>query len=372
MRHRILMNGMRAMTTTMLKRADQLDATELAQWQRLRQGRCDLASPYFSPEFFQAVATTSRTARVAVGYDDAGPCAFLPLHKTASGIAVPIGGALNDLHGMIAAPGCGLEPAALLAASGTALMSLRHAPIASLPIKATGQRHAFHVVALSRGFAAWDEDRRSFAKSAFRAIRTRADKAAKLHGPLTFRFAETDASVLRQLQTWKRVQYEQTRQPDPLARIWVQQLIEQLHQTPSSAPLRGQLSSLWFGDRLAAAHFGLRSADILHYWFPAYDPAFAELSPGNLLLYRMIAAAAADGCTAVHLGAGDVRYKLEFANVALPVVATTAFAGSLAGRAAAATGQVLTSLGGALPERWRDQPAKAWRRLDRELALRAA
>ena len=31
------------------------------------------------------------------------------------------------------------------------------------------------------------------------------------------------------------------------------------------------------GERLVAAHLGMRSRTVWHYWFPAYDPAFAKI-----------------------------------------------------------------------------------------------
>ncbi len=353
------------MAREVIRTAQELTTAEDAAWRSLVAGDPALASPYFHPDFFHAVAGQCRTARVVINEIAGAPVGFLPLHVTAARIAQPIGGLLSDLHGVI---GQG-DAAAMVAATGTACLPMRHVFGAS---SVAAQRHAFHIIDLRDGFAAWEDDRRSFAKSAFRAIRTRADKASKAHGSVRFKFDEAAPQALAMLVTWKRAQYAETRQPDVLARPWVQGLLRHLLDAGPDAGVRAQISTLSFGGKLAAVHLGLRTAKILHYWFPAYDPEFAELSPGNILLRRMVEAAAAQGCQAVHLGAGEVRYKLEFANLALPVAARTVFASSLSGRAAATAGRVLAGVTRALPERLREHPVKLLRRLDRELSLRAA
>lgn len=71
----------------------------------------------------------------------------------------------------------------------------------------------------------------------------------------------------------------------------------------------GVLSTVHIGDRLVAAHFGIRSGHVLHWWFPVYDPAFAQLSPGWILLREVIDAAAEIGITRMDLGRGDDDYK---------------------------------------------------------------
>jgi len=50
------------------------------------------------------------------------------------------------------------------------------------------------------------------------------------------------------------------------------------------------------------------------YWNGGYDPAFAELRPGFLLLLRMFEDACADGTKRLDLGGGDHDYKLRFAD----------------------------------------------------------
>ena len=171
--------------------------------------------------------------------------------------------------------------------------------------------------------------------------------------------------------TWKRQQFEATGQTNVLEVDWVNALVRNLMNQPVGSPLRVQLSSLFFGERLVAVHLGLRTATTLHYWFPAYDAEVQELSPGNILLYRMAQEAAREGVQQIHLGAGDYRYKHEFANCSMPLVATTVMAPSLPGRLAEAGQHLVGLLERGLPAKLAPLPGGALRRLDRHLAFRA-
>ena len=226
-----------------------------------------------------------------------------------------------------------------------------------------------HVIDLGEGFAAYEEGRKAFAKSAFRAIRVRAEKAEKQHGPIKHVFEDRSADALKQLVAWKAEQYRATGQIDVLSVGWVKGLVADL-LSASDGAVKAQLSSLWFGDRLAAAHLGLRTGTAMHYWFPGYDPEFAELSPGNILLHRMAKAAAEEGVRAIHLGPGDYRYKLEFANASLPL-AEGVILGGLVGTLAMAGSGLIDALGRRLPERFAHLPSGLARRIDRQLAFRS-
>ena len=69
-----------------------------------------------------------------------------------------------------------------------------------------------------------------------------------------------------------------------------------------------------------AAHFSMRSSNVWHYWFPAFDPQFQIYSPGVLLLLEMIAGAPKLGIKTIDFGKGDQDYKLRFANRKVPLI----------------------------------------------------
>ena len=53
----------------------------------------------------------------------------------------------------------------------------------------------------------------------------------------------------------------------------------------------------------------MRSGGVLHWWFPVYDPPFAALAPGWMLLRELVGAAPSLGVTRIDLGRGDDEYK---------------------------------------------------------------
>lgn len=354
-----------------------LGAEERSAWSSLLSAGSPAPSPYLTPEFFDAVAAVRPSARVLVGREAGVPVLFFPFHRGGltgmAGLGRAIGGPVNDVQGVVARPGLDLDARTVLQQAGLSMLTLRHAA-ADDPIFGGGAspgRHAGHVIDLSDGFAAYEQARASFAKSAFRAIRTRLAKAEGQHGPVRHVFSDADPASLAELMTWKRQQFAATRQTNVLEVTWVDALVRTLLNRPPSSPLRAQLSALYFGDRRVAVHLGLRTATTLHYWFPAYDAAVQELSPGNLLLYRMAEEAAREGVRQIHLGAGDYRYKHEFANCSMPLVAATFMAPSWPGRLAEAGRRMVGALERSLPERLAAWPGGALRRIDRHLAFRA-
>ena len=72
-------------------------------------------------------------------------------------------------------------------------------------------------------------------------------------------------------------------------------------------------------NELIAAHMGMRSHSIWHYWFPAYNPRFSKYSPGLILLLKMAESAASLGLSRIDLGRGDEQYKSRLASGVITV-----------------------------------------------------
>ena len=103
---------------------------------------------------------------------------------------------------------------------------------------------------------------------------------------------------------------------------------------------------------LIAAHFGLLDGTALHCWFPVYDVEFARLSPGRLLLARMIDAAADRGIVRIERGVGTATAKTDFANEEVAFGRGLLLADGLRGAA----------IRGALAARWRGEALASWAR----------
>ena len=89
------------------------------------------------------------------------------------------------------------------------------------------------------------------------------------------------------------------------------ELLQDLSRTTEPG-FKGILSALYFDDRLVAVHFGMMTGQVLHWWFPAYDPSLRKYSPGLILLLETARTAAQQGIERIDLGKGEERYKLSF------------------------------------------------------------
>jgi CelD/BcsL family acetyltransferase involved in cellulose biosynthesis len=300
---------------------DALTAEELDAWHRLRAANPRLDSPYFHPGFASAVHASGRAVDVVVGRDARGEvCALLPVHRYRRGgvgprgwaaggsLLRPVGWPGADFQGPVLAPGTTFPPLKLL----------------------TGgvRGYAFdHLVEAGDGFAPWVESRRPSpyldasggldgylgrasrsGKDNMGQARRRTAKLARHAGPIRFHADTVDERALARVVELKRAQYARTGVRDYFAEPDRRALLTRLLHTRDGS-FGGVLSTLYAGDQLVAAHFGIRSDAVLHWWFPVYDPAFAAYSPGWILLRELVAAAPALGITRLDFGRGDDEYK---------------------------------------------------------------
>jgi CelD/BcsL family acetyltransferase involved in cellulose biosynthesis len=138
-------------------------------------------------------------------------------------------------------------------------------------------------------------------------------RMAREIGPISFIPHSNDAALLQKVLRWKSAQYVRTGQRDLFAIAWVAGLMEHMHATCSRG-FAGRLSLLYAGDHLVAGHFGMRTPQVWHYWFPAYDVRFAKYSPGLVLLLKIAEHASATGAKHIDLGKGMSLYKERFMN----------------------------------------------------------
>jgi len=79
-----------------------------------------------------------------------------------------------------------------------------------------------------------------------------------------------------------------------------------------SSTFAAPLGTLYAGEELIAVHLGIRSHNVLHIWFPAYNTDFEKYSPGLILLLMLAENAADRGIVRIDLGPGEERYKQNF------------------------------------------------------------
>lgn len=302
--------------------AEQLTPELIQVWADIQQADPELESPYFRPEFTQAVAAVRPGVCVGIIEDGAEPVGFFPFERRGWGLARPVGGPLSDYQGVVARSGVGWTVPELMRGCGLLGWDFDHLLAAQEAFR------PYHWVAeesphldLSGGFEAYAEARRRAGSTTIKDTLRQLRKAAREVGPVRFE-AQVDAGrapqVFKTLLAWKSTQYRETQTPDVFAFGWPVRLLERI-LAEQAEPFSGMLSALYFGDRLAAVHLGMRSHGVLHAWFPAFDRELGRYSPGIGLMVELAQAAAPLGIRRIDLGKGKADWKSRLMSGAVPL-----------------------------------------------------
>lgn len=297
-----------------------------AAWSRIRSERPQLGSPFFSLGWHDAIEATRADVEVLRIRRNGEPAGFLPFSRSPFGMLHPVGAPMADWHGLVGPADLRPGVSDLLRAARGKAFRFSGAPADDpfLQSARSGTATSF-VMDLSDGYDAYEAEAKEIHPKAFRNLRARVRKLHERR--VEIRLDDRDPAHLAKVLSMKRSQYRRTGQIDIFSFGWTRDLIDTLFaKEDAHAPesIRGLLSTLWIDGSLAAGHFGLQDDETLHYWFPVYDARFADLSPGIILLHKMAQASTQLGIRRIDLGDGDYRFKEDFANRHLPIIAGTA------------------------------------------------
>jgi CelD/BcsL family acetyltransferase involved in cellulose biosynthesis len=312
---------------------DDLSPALLAQWLALAESAADCSSPFLHPSYARIVAKVRPGVEVAVITKDGEAVGFLPFERSAGGIGRSVGARLCDRSGAVRRPDVGWDVSDV--ARGARLRMLRLANV-SMEEGVFRPYLSGKVIApyidLTDGYDAYRQASIHAGSGTMKRLDRRGRKLEAQLGPLRLVWHDTDDAVLDKLLVWKARQRRATRSPNVFDLPWARQLLAWL-RLPQPDGFAGVLSALYAGETLCAAHFGICTGRVLHYWLAAYDEEMARCSPGLLLLMRMANEAAGRGLARLDLGPGDEDYKLHIASahqdVAVATVCTGAAMGSL-------------------------------------------
>lgn len=311
----------------------ELAGEDAARWRALAAAHPAFASPLVGPEFAQAVGAVRDDARVAVFRDGGEAQGFLAFHRRPGGLARPIGAPLSDHHALVSDPGLAGQGPALLAAAG--LGAYRYTGLVDphgLFAPHETVRETFEV-ALAGPAEAYLEDLRSASAKKFKNWRRLDHKLDREAGPLRLVAPDRSEDAFRTLMAWKREQLRRSGGHDFLSPAWTRALFEDLFGR-AEGEFTGLLISLYAGDQLVAAHFGVRLGGVFHPWIAAADPSLAAYSPGQVFLIRAIGSMTDLGLDRYVLGPGHDHYKRAFAPEPQWISEGVAIAPNAAGRAA--------------------------------------
>lgn len=283
-------------------------------WVGLHRTDKQLQSPNFHPHFAKAVSRVRDDVEIAVFRTSGGHLAgIFPYQRLREFDAEPIGGRMNDYHGILLAPGIEVDLETLLHKLRIKRFSF-HALSANQNLF---EDYRFDVlpsysIDVSEGYTRYMD----LAKRKSRTLRRLPQKIRALqrdHGPLKFVFDCDLATVFDKLIELKSNKYVKSNTFDIFSVDWAVKLLRQIYQC-RDAEFRGILSALWAGNSLAAAHFGMVAGNVLQYWFPVYDPTFSKYSPGLQLMVKTLQNASEEGIDTIDLSYGQSKFKSLFAN----------------------------------------------------------
>jgi CelD/BcsL family acetyltransferase involved in cellulose biosynthesis len=298
-------------------RPAELSADQRATWDAILDADPSLASPYLCHEFVAAVGRVRDDVFVGVMEEGGRTLGFFPYQRGRGGVAGPVAGRLSDCQALIAPAEIEFRPDDLLRDCGLRIWDFDHL-LASQTWFAPHHRAVSPspTVDLSGGFERYREERRRAGSGRLDQFLRKSRKLAREKGELRFEMEAAEPAALERVFAWKSQQCRRTGVVDFFAWPWTRALVTALH-AERGARFAGMLSTLHAGDRLVAAHFGMRSRRVLHWWFPVYDEAFGRYSPGGVLLVKLAESAAGAGLATIDLGKGEDAYKGSFANGAV-------------------------------------------------------
>ena len=285
-----------------------LTTEEIAAWSAIQRAEPQVASPYFRPEFTEAVAAVRDDVEVAVLEENGGPIGFFPFQRSRWHTGGPVGGRLSDFQGLIAPAFVTIDPLELLRACRLKAWRFDHLLSQQQSFAPFAWRLAESpYVDLTDGVDAYFARRENDVRLRSE-FRRKSRLLARDIGPLRYEENGADRKLISTLIEWKSAQYRRSRIPNIFDFDWVHRLFDRILECHGE-DFSCHVSAVYAGDEVAAIHFGMRSGAVLHLWFPAYNVELARYSPGYLHSIEWIKAAAADGIRRIDLGKGPEAYK---------------------------------------------------------------
>jgi CelD/BcsL family acetyltransferase involved in cellulose biosynthesis len=282
-----------------------------------------------------AVAHARPDVKIAVIEHGGVATGFFPFQERDREHGEPVAYGISDMQGLICSRDLKIDLRRMLADCG--LRSWRFDQLIDGHgdfLRYSWVRDASPYIDISTGFERYRIARhRAGSRLIDQALR-KERKLQREHGELRFEFHDTTCSAFDAMVRWKSEQRKRTHSRNVLDDAWVRDVLRRLVGFDSEN-FGGVLSALYVKDELAAVHFGIRTAAVLHWWFPAYNLGFDRYSPGLVLLVALIRESAARGIQRIDLGKGLERYKYSMMTGITPVAEGGVGYGFIASRCSA-------------------------------------
>jgi CelD/BcsL family acetyltransferase involved in cellulose biosynthesis len=240
-----------------------------------------------------------------------------------------VGGAFSDVHGPLVADGFAKAAHGVLRRAGVSAYRFSGLDDPSGAFaKGVAMRDTSLAIVLEGRAEAFIAARRAANLKRIKNHQRLETKLAREHGELQLIAPDRSEDHFEQLLEWKRDQLDRAGFFDFLDAAPNRRLLD-LARHAGGQGLSGLHLTLTLNGQPIAGHFGVRLGQHYHPWIAAYDPAFADFSPGIILISRAIMAMPALDLTHYELGVGHAHYKKLYANVERPVSAGVVFGGGV-------------------------------------------
>lgn len=290
----------------------ELSEADLKRW-FVWQTRPDFSSPYFHPAFTECVDQVRNDVQVALIQDGGDLVGILPYQAADARTSEPVGGAINDYHGILLRDPMSRLQADMIRACG--INRFRFHSWINADSSIDDFRYGSCETTLA-DFSDGPDDFLQELRDKSYTINRHDQKMRKMIrelGPLRLELDCRDTACLDWVIQLKREKYKQSKIVDFFGVPWTRQLLHQIHQCQRS-DFGGVLSVLYAGQHRVAAHFGMRCRSTLHYWFPVYDRKFRKYSPGTELFLEIVRQSSQLGFRKIDFGYGDEAYKTRLTN----------------------------------------------------------
>lgn len=271
-------------------------------------------SPFFHPDYACELGAVRDQMEVAVLLDSHSPVGFLPFERHRHRVGQPPGVKLCDFQGVVAAPETQWTAGELLSGADLSVLHFDHLQNGQSPLAAFGLRSDLSpYLDLTEGYEAYLAERKRAGSGLISQTLRKRRKLERELGQVEFRWHEPEDEAWELLLQWKSAQRLRTQTFNILDLDWARQFLNRLRQRQTGS-LQGALSTLRVDGKLLAVHFGIHTAQTLHYWFPSYDSAYSRYSPGLIILLELAQHCSQRQISRIDLGKGDDGYKYSFAS----------------------------------------------------------
>ena len=295
---------------------ESLPSSHLLAWDDLLGLAGPYKNPNFSPWFARAVSAHRPTLAGMLWNKDI-LLAVMPFHRlSGGGVCEALALGVSDYHGPLFHPDSRVPYVDFIHRLGIeefrfdhlmADLRIRNRPMAWQPT---------HLINLAKGETGYRWDLRNRKSHLWAEMTHQWRRLEREVGPLSFVADLRSAETLAVLIEWKSRQFRRTQALDDFDMPWNAPFLHELLRTRERS-CTGLLSGLFVNKFPIALHMGSVSPEVLQTCYTAYDPAYAEYSPGSLLLFSQVTHCLRQGIPILDLGKGNEPYKRRWANDSL-------------------------------------------------------